>query len=269
MNKQEQFKRELLIRKYALNSIETYCSCLGVMISKIGENPNIDEVKTMMLEFQNFNYHKQMVATVRNYFNWVLKVKIDLKDIPYPRRQYKLPEVLTVEEISKLIKFPKNLKHQCIIELTYSTGMRVSEVTSLLIADIQSEGENRVIKIRNSKGNKDRFVMLDPRLLETLRKYWLEYKPKKYLFEGQFRDQYSERSIGQMLKYWSKKAGIKKNVKPHMLRHSFATHLLENGTDIRFIQELLGHASSKTTEIYTHVSNKKISSIKSPLHYIE
>lgn len=268
MTKYELFKRELMIRKYALNSVDTYCSCIGVMFSKIGENPTIDQVKDFMLLFANRNYHKQMVASVRHYFEWVLDLKISLKDIPYPRKEYKLPEIISQDEARALINFPKNLKHQTIIEMLYSTGMRVGEIIALKLSDVDSKSAEKIIKIRQAKGNKDRIVMLDEKLLETLKKYYKDYKPKTYLFEGQFRNQYSERSINQLLKYWSKKAGIKKNVKPHTLRHSFATHLLESGTDLRYIQELLGHASSKTTEIYTHVSSKKISSIKSPLSYL-
>jgi len=267
MTKYELFKRELMIRKYALNSVETYCSCLGVMFSKIGETPTIDQIKDMMLEFKNFNYHKQMVATVRHYFEWVLNVKIDLKDIPYPRREYKLPEVLSVEDVQKIISFPKNEKHQAIICLLYGTGIRVSELINLKVTDIDSQ--RMVINIRASKGNKDRQIMLDYNLLNVLRKHYAKEKNEIYVFGGQFKNQYSERSVNEMLKYWAKKAGVNKRIYAHIFRHSFATHLLESGTDMAIIQKLLGHNDIKTTEIYAKVSTKIISRINSPLNNIK
>jgi site-specific recombinase XerD len=142
----------------------------------------------------------------------------------------------------------------------------LSELLNLKITDINSG--NMVVHIRNSKGNKDRVVMLSNQLLEDLRKYFLEYNPKEYLIEGQGGGLYSEKSVQTVVKDAAVRAGIKKQVTPHMLRHSFATHLLENGTDIRYIQQLLGHSSIKTTEIYTHVTDVSKSKIKSPLDFL-
>jgi len=147
--------------------------------------------------------------------------------------------------------------------LIYSTGLRRSELIQLKISDIDSE--RMVLNIRGSKGKKDRMSLLSENVLKALRNYYKEYKPKEYLFEGTKGGKYSATSVANILRNASHKAGITKSVTPHMLRHSFATHLLEQGTDLRYIQELLGHNSSKTTEIYTHVSKKAINQIRNPV----
>jgi site-specific recombinase XerD len=146
--------------------------------------------------------------------------------------------------------------------LIYSAGLRRSELINLKVSDINSE--RMVINIIGAKGKKDRVSLLSENILQLLRKYYKEYKPKKYLFEGARGGKYSSTSVVKILKNAAQKAGIRKNITPHMLRHSFATHLLEQGTDLRYIQELLGHNSSKTTEIYTHVSKKAIGNIRNP-----
>jgi integrase/recombinase XerD len=263
MNNITKFKNELRLRKYALKSVETYCGCLQMIFNKIGETPSIDQIKSFLLTITNRNYHKQMVATIRNYSDFVLKEPLSLKDIPYPRKEYKLPEILSVEEMTSLIKYPKNVKHQAIICLLYGCGLRVGELINLKLTDIDSS--RMVINIREAKGNKDRQVMLDDGLLTILREHYQKEKNPVYLFGGQFKNQYSERSVNEMLKYWATKAGIKKKIHAHLLRHSFATHLLEAGTDMSIIQKLLGHNNIKTTEIYAKISTKTISKVISPL----
>ena len=156
-----------------------------------------------------------------------------------------------------------NLKHLCIIQLLYGAGLRVSEVLDLKLTDIESK--NMLIHVRNSKGNKDRVVVLSEKLLEDLRKYFMRYKPKDHLFEGQNAPRYSAKSIQNLVKAAASRAGIKKRVTPHMLRHSFATHLIEKGMDIRYVQEMLGHQSIKTTQIYTHVTDSARRNLQSPL----
>lgn len=260
------FKRELMVRKYAPNSVATYCGCLQIAFNKIGEYPSITEIKDYLITIDNFSYHKQMLNAIRKYFEFVLKLPIDLKDIPYPRREYKLPEVLSIEDVQKIISVPKNEKHQAIICLLYSTGIRVSELINLKITDIDSQ--RMVINIRSSKGNKDRQLMLDEKLLLILRKHYEKEKNPIYLFGGQFTNQYTESSVNQLLKYWAKKAGVNKRVYAHIYRHSFACHLLDAGTDMHIIQKLLGHNDIKTTEIYARVSTKIISKVKSPLSNI-
>jgi integrase/recombinase XerD len=183
--------------------------------------------------------------------------------IPRQKKPKVLPNVLSEEEVLLIMNNMNNLKHRCIISLVYSAGLRLGEVTNLKPADIDSK-RNYVI-VRQGKGMKDRYSLLSSRVLEMLRIYYKEYQPKEYLFEGQFGGPYSATSIHNILKVAVDKAGIKKRVTVHTLRHSFATHLLERGTDIRYIQELLGHQSSGTTEIYTHMTQKGLGQIKSPL----
>ena len=156
-----------------------------------------------------------------------------------------------------------NLKHRCIVGLLYSAGLRRGEVLKLKPDDIDSK--RMVIKVRSGKGNKDRYTILSEKLLKDLRQYYREWRPKTYLFEGPKGDSYSAESVLKIVKEASFRAGIRKKVTPHMLRHSFATHLLESGTDLRYIQVLLGHKSTKTTEIYTHVATNIFFQIKNPL----
>jgi site-specific recombinase XerD len=178
------FKKELMVRKYSYNTIETYCSCLKVIFDKCGEDSTINSVKDYLLTIENRNYHKQIVATFRNYCLFVLGLKLNLQDIPYPRKEEKLPEIFSQHEISLLIKQPKNLKHQAIIYLLYGGGLRVGELINLKITDIDSS--RMIINIRAAKNNKDRQVMLDQSLLELLRCYVKEYKPVNYLFNGHY-----------------------------------------------------------------------------------
>jgi site-specific recombinase XerD len=170
--------------------------------------------------------------------------------------------VLSEQEIIAILSSIKNLKHRVLLFLIYSAGLRIGEVLRLKLTDIQSD--RKMIYIRGGKGNKDRYTILSERVLILLRQYYKEYRPKEYLFEGSNGGIYSDVSIRAILRKALLQTNIEKKVTPHMLRHSFATHLLEHGTDLRYIQELLGHANSKTTEIYTHVSKKEISRIISP-----
>jgi integrase/recombinase XerD len=174
---------------------------------------------------------------------------------------------LNTSEITAILKGTSNLKHRAILTLIYSSGLRIGELVNLKVKDIDSE--RRQIRIEQSKGKKDRYTLLSPKTLELLRAYFKEYKPKEYLFEGQEGGQYSARSIQGFFKEICKRVDIRKKVSIHTLRHSFATHLLENGTDLRYIQALLGHESSKTTEIYTHVTTKGFDQIKSPLDNLD
>jgi integrase/recombinase XerD len=182
------------------------------------------------------------------------------------KRPNSLPNILTVDEIRKIINSITNLKHCAIISTIYSCGLRISEAVNLKINDIDSSA--MTVKIVNAKGRNDRIIMLSEKLLSLLREYFKEYKPKIYLFEGQKGEQYSTRSIQQIFNNAVKKVGIKKKVTVHSLRHSFASHLLDNGTDIRFIQELLGHKHLSTTQIYTHINPASVKKIKSPFDNI-
>jgi site-specific recombinase XerD len=186
--------------------------------------------------------------------------------IDRPNKKERLPEVISQETILKIIKSIQNIKHKCIISLLYSGGLRRQEVLNLKITDIDSE--RMMVRINGGKGNKDRYTILSQALLIDLRLYYKMYLPKTYLFEGATGGKYSPTSVAKILKKATKRVGITQNITPHMLRHSFATHLLESGTDLRHIQTLLGHTSSKTTEIYTKVTFSSIQNIKSPLDFI-
>ena len=197
------------------------------------------------------------------FFKTVRETKIEIDKIHRPKRAKVLPNVLSKEEIKLILNAHSNIKHKTMLSLIYSCGLRRSELINLKIADIDSN--RNIVIIRQAKGKKDRIAPLSPKILEMLREYYVAYKPSIWLFEGQNgNEQYSDQSLQSVLKQALVKVKITKPVSLHWLRHSYATHLLESGTDLRYIQELLGHNSSKTTEIYTHVSTKSIQQIKSP-----
>lgn len=214
--------------------------------------------KKLSASFQN-----QVVNGVKLFFRVVENKKMIVELIHRPRREKKLPNILSKEEVKMLLDVPKNIKHRAMLSLLYACGLRRSELLNLTLKDIQSD--RNILIIKQSKGKKDRIVPLSNKVLELLREYYKEYKPKNWLFEGQIPyTQYSAKSLESVLKQSLNKSNIDKPVSLHWLRHSYATHLLESGTDLRYIQELLGHKNSKTTEIYTHVSTSAIKMIKSP-----
>ena len=186
-----------------------------------------------------------------------------LAEVCRPAQEKKLPKVVSKEQVAAILKAPVNLKHRCLLQLLYSGGLRIGEVINLKLTDVQSQ--RRLLLIRGGKGYKDRTTLLSPRLLEELRAYYKVYKPKVWLFEGQDGGAYSVESIRNVFRAAKKKAGIKQAATPHSLRHSFATHLLEGGTDLWYIQALLGQNSSKTTQIYTHITQHGLDKIISPL----
>jgi site-specific recombinase XerD len=193
-----------------------------------------------------------------------LKRKWIIERIPRIKRERHLPVVLDREEVESLFSVLKNIKHRAILMLIYSSGLRLTEAAHLKVSDIDSK--RMVIRIRQSKGKKDRYTILSKVALEVLREYWYRYRPKEWLFAGRFPDRpLTGRSIQRVLIKAKSRAGINKSVTVHTLRHSFATHLLEAGTDLRHIQLLLGHMSLKTTAIYLHVSQKELIRIVSPL----
>ncbi|NOR74674.1 MAG: tyrosine-type recombinase/integrase [Draconibacterium sp.] len=268
----EKYKAILIRRRYSENTIKTYTNYFENFTAYFSDKklPEItpDEINGYILELINsknisISQQNQRINAIKFYYEKVLNRQKQYFEIERPRAEKKLPNVLSKEEISRLIKTIYNIKHKCIISIIYSAGLRRSEVLNIKPEDIDSI--RMLIKITGGKGNKDRYSLLSVKLLEDLRIYHKEYKPKKWLFEGQAGGKYSAESVAQILKKALLKSGIRKKVTPHTLRHSFATHLLEQGIDLRYIQELLGHSNSKTTEIYTHVSNKHLGQIKSPL----
>jgi len=204
---------------------------------------------------------------LRFYYGQILNKKY-IYSVKRAKKDKKLPVVLNAIEVKRLIDSYKNIKHKVMIALIYSAGLRLSEASNLQIKDIDIK--RKLIHIRLSKGKKDRYTILSDNLIDLISRYVEEYKPEMWLFEGQDKKRkISNRTIQAVFAQGVKRVGISKNATVHSLRHSFATHLLENGTDIRYIQELLGHESSKTTEIYTHVAKKDIKKIVSPLDRID
>ena len=209
------------------------------------------------------SFQNQIVNAIKLYFRIVRETSIEIEKVHRPKREKVLPNVLSKEEVKRILLAHNNFKHKTMLSLIYSCGLRCGELLALQPVHIDSK--RNIVLLKNSKGKKDRIVPLSPKILEMLREYYKLYKPKVFLFEGQTEGKpYDDRSLQQVLKQALKKANITKPVTLHWLRHSYATHLLESGTDLRYIQELLGHNSSKTTEIYTHVSTKNIQQIKSP-----
>ena len=262
----EKFKTELVLRRYAISTVKTYLACANTFIYRIGTEPSTEDIKQFLNTIENRSYHKQMVGTIHRYFEFVLKRPLDLRDIPYPKKQFRIPEIFSVEEVGRIFAQIQNPKHRAIFALLYGCGMRMGEVLGLKIVDIDSA--RGLIWIRGAKGDRDRSVALGEELLSILRTYWMRERPIEYLFNGQRGHTYTSSSINQLLKRYTGLAGIEKRMHAHKLRHCFATHLLEHGTDIAIIQKLLGHANPKTTAIYTHVSNAYIAKTTSPLKFI-
>ena len=216
----------------------------------------------MVLKKKSFNAQNQFLSALKLFLRTVAHTVIDFDEIERAKKSKKLPEVFSKKEVAKIIRSLTNQKHRTLLLLTYGCGLRRDEVCHLRIHDVDSE--RKVLHIRCGKGAKHRIVPLSDKLIETLRAYFKTYRPKKYLFETQPGKAYPGETAYKVFKRALKKSGIKKEVGIHALRHSYATHLLENGTDLRYIQELLGHKSSKTTEIYTHVSTQNLSNIGNP-----
>lgn len=207
--------------------------------------------------------HRQFVSALKHLQKFQPTVGIYHIELKRPKKDSKLPVIISTSEVIALISSTKNLKHRLIYSLLYSAGLRINELLQLRISDLDLE--RRQIHIKNGKGRKDRYVVLSDRLIPILQNYYHTYRPSTFLIEGQYGGTYSSSSVRQSLHANCKLAGIRKNVTPHTLRHSYATHLLEQGVSLRHIQELLGHSSSITTEIYTHVVRKDLLSIRSPL----
>ncbi|MBA7614614.1 Tyrosine recombinase XerC [subsurface metagenome] len=268
---------ELLQQKrYSPNTIKTYTSYIidfvehfhGVSLESL-DTGTINRYILDLVQLRKISrsQQNQRINAIKFYYEKVLGREKQYYQIERPRKEKKLPTVLSREEIKRMLDAIINLKHLCIIELLYSSGLRRSELINLKIYDIDSS--RILIKVKGSKGSKDRYVQLSQTLLNNLRKYYKSYHPKKWIFEGQTGGQYSAASVLNVVKRAAALAGIAKPVTPHTLRHSYATHHLEMGTDIRLIQTWLGHENLKTTEIYTHISENNFKNYRNPLDEIE
>jgi len=272
----ERFEKWLKFRRYSPNTIKTYTDALVVFLSYFDYKPvselSNDDVVLFVNQYilkrkYSFSYQNQIVNALKLYFREIRKSKIEVEGLQRPRREHKLPNVLSMEEVKAILQAPTNVKHRTMLSLIYACGLRRSELLNLKIEDVDSK--RHMLIIRNAKGYKDRQVPISDKTIEMLREYYKMYRPKVWLFEGQKEgEKYSEQSLQSVLKQAVSKSNIRKPVTLHWLRHSYATHLLESGTDLRFIQELLGHKSSKTTEIYTHVTEKSLQKIISPFDYL-
>lgn len=262
---------KLLLKRYAENTVKVYCSMFQRFVEYHGDKALNDlseqdirfYMKHLIIQNKSDSYLGQMINAIKFYYEIVLEMPNRFYDIERPPAKEQLPKVISKEAAFRMITLTKNLKHKCIIGLLYSAGLRRSELLELKVNDIDSE--RMTIRIRNSKGRKDRYTSLSQYILPYLRLYFKEYKPKEYLFEGQKGGKYTPSSILKIIYNGANHAKINQKVTPHMLRHSFATHLLESGTDLRKIQTILGHNSIKTTEIYTHVALNHQIDIKNPL----
>ena len=260
----EMYSEDLKLKNYSSNTIENYKSQVGLFLKyfeKVATKPseiNEKQIKEWLLQAKSINGRKHRMSAVKLFYKLTGKQPLKFKYIEYPKSEKKLPKIIEKQFLLDRIEKIENKKHKAIIMLAYSTGMRVSEVCNLLQSDIDSK--RMIITIRQSKGRKDRIVALSQKVLETLRAYHLEFRPKEYVFNGQFDIRYSERSCNQIVKKY-----LGKEYHFHLLRHSNATALLEAGTDIRIIQKHLGHSSTKTTEIYTHVSTAILQNMALPI----
>jgi site-specific recombinase XerD len=206
----------------------------------------------------------QATAALRFLYKVTLRREWAIEQIPVPKRERRLPIVLSSQEVLSLLKAVETIKHRAVVMTIYAGGLRVSEATRLRISDIDSK--RMVIRVEQGKGRKDRYVMLSPVLLEALRAYWLAERPTDWLFPGSVAGEpISPHTVFEACRRGARKAGLSKTVSPRILRHSFATHLLEAGANIRIIQELLGHRSLRTTARYTHVSRDVVCAVESPL----
>ncbi|MEA1873190.1 MAG: site-specific tyrosine recombinase/integron integrase [Bacteroidota bacterium] len=267
---------KLLLLRYSESTIKTYSSNFEEFINYYNTKKINDISEPEIIEFTRYlvvergvseSYQNQSINAIKFYYEKVLGESRKFYYLDRPKREKNLPEVLTKQEVKLMINATTNLKHKCLIMLMYSAGLRTSEAVNLKIKDIDSD--KGMILIKSGKGKKDRYSLLSKKTLLYLREYFVLYQPQEYLFEGAYGGSYSASSVLKVVIRAAKKVRIARHVTPHTLRHSFATHLLEQGTDLRYIQSLLGHESSKTTEIYTHITSKGLDNIDNPLDNME
>lgn len=260
-------KRELEIRNFAKKTITSYIFAVNKFLNYTKkEELNEDSLKNYIqtiIQKQNPSTVSANLSAIEFFFEKVLNMKIKL---PHPKRNKHIPEILTLEEIKKLIDVTQNIKHKIIIKLLYGCGFRVSELINLKREDFNFN--EKIIKINLAKGRKDRFVKIPDSIKKELESY-ISLNNSEFFFESARGGKLTTKTIQLIIKNAKKKTDIKKNIHPHTLRHSFATHLLEQGTDLRIIQKLLGHSDIKTTQIYLQVSQQSIKNIKSPLDNIQ
>lgn len=263
---------ELELRNYSPKTIQLYVNHVARLARHYGKSPDRlthEEIRSYLVYLieergQAVGSYRQALAALRFFYRWVLKRGDLVQDILAPRVERRLPVVLSVSEVQRLFAAIVSFKHRMILMTAYSAGLRVAETVKLKVTDLDSE--RMVIRVVQGKRNKDRYTILSPVLLQMLRHYWWAARPVNYLFPGRRADRpMSVATVQRTCREAAVEAGLEKTVTPHTLRHSFATHLLEGGTDIRVLQALLGHGSIRTTAHYTHVSTRLIGQTVSPL----
>jgi len=263
---------ELKIRDYSDHTIAAYVSAVYRLANHYHRRPDKlgrEDIRAFLVDLVeqkkvSWPYYKQVLAALRYFYRHVLRQGEVVEDVRCPRPEKKLPVVLSVHEVARFFKAIPSLKHRTILMLAYGAGLRIGEAVRLRVSDI--DRQRKVIRVQQGKGKKDRYTVLSPALLEMLDRYCWAARPEDLTFTTRFKDRpITDSTVQRVCIQARKDAGIDKRISPHTLRHSFATHLLEAGTDLRVIQVLLGHASPKTTAIYTHVSTDLIGKTVSPL----
>ncbi|WP_299522316.1 tyrosine-type recombinase/integrase [uncultured Lutibacter sp.] len=257
---------------YSESTVKTYFTFVADFIDYIKDTPLNTLTNRIVEQFiedvfiprkYSISTHRQFISAIKLFKAFYPECKIEEIALKRPKKSRLLPTVLSKEEVIDLLRYTKNLKHRAVLAMIYSAGLRISELLHLELKHI--DVDRRQLTVKNSKGRKDRNIILAQSFIPLMQNYLMSYNPKTYFVEGKPFQQYSAESIRAFLHRSSKIARITKRVTPHTLRHSYATHLLENGIDLRYIQELLGHAKPETTMIYTHVSKKDLLKIESPL----
>ena len=270
----DQYLHKLSVLRYSQSTVSVYthlfrqfmryCADHGLEYQKVNKQ-QIEAYLRHLIQQRNMavSTQNQVINAIKFYFEHVEQGERTVYQIERPRKETKLPQVLSEEEVIRILSVTKNIKHKVMLGLMYSSGLRVGELLRLTKYDIDSD--RMMVLVHGAKGNKDRNTVLSEKILLLLRQYYKEHRPKKLLFEGPGHKPYSASSLRKVFSRSMLAAGVYKKATLHALRHSFATHLLEHGTNLRYIQALLGHSSSKTTEIYTHVTKSGIEKISSPL----
>lgn len=263
---------DFAFRNYSPKTQKVYISHVARFARHFGRSPEQlgpEDIRGYLLHLVqakkvSWSFFNQHVNALRFLYRITLGREWMLPHIPFPRQEKRIPVVLSLEEVTRFLQAVSNLKHRAVLMTTYAAGLRVSEVVGLRLEDIDSA--RMIINVRQGKGRKDRVVMLSPVLLDLLRLYWRAFRPRHWLFPGEKPEHpLSQRSVQRVVQCARKAAGLQKHVTTHTLRHSFATHLLEAGTDLRLIQTLLGHTNPRTTALYTHISRARLEATKSPL----
>jgi site-specific recombinase XerD len=268
----DQMEMDMRLRRFSPKTIACYLACMKGVAKHFRKSPaelGDEEIRAYLHYLMEERRVSQSVlvqtySALKFFFEKTLQKQWNALRIPRCKQRRKLPGVLTREEVESIFSATKNLKHRAILMTIYAAGLRVGEVTRLKVYDIDSG--RMMIRVNEGKGLKDRYTLLGERNLEMLRRYWKAYRPPEWLFPGRnASDPVSISAIQRVFKTSLRKAGIKKKASAHTLRHCFATHLLESGTDLYYIQRLLGHKSAGTTSVYLHITGKDIGKIKSPI----